>query len=113
MTNTSEASDVIGGPVTVTLSKPVPAHGENVSQLTFREPTGADLAQAGMPVRFGLVDGEAGMTINPREMTAMLSRLGAVPATTIAGLSAADWTAAAYAVAPFFVPAATSPTSSA
>jgi len=35
--------------VTVRLSKPIKVHGEEVTQLTFREPTPRDLMQLGFP----------------------------------------------------------------
>lgn len=99
-------------PLTLTLSKPVQAHGEDVTTLTFREPTGADIAKAGMPVSFGLSDGEAQVTFNPKEMNAMLACLAGVPPSTIGQLAAGDWTAAAYMVTPFFVPAGQTSSSS-
>jgi hypothetical protein len=34
---------------TIALSKPIRAHNQDVSELTLREPTGADLVAAGVP----------------------------------------------------------------
>jgi hypothetical protein len=92
--------------VTISLTKPIHAYGEDLSELTFREPSGGDIAAAGMPVRFDLSKAEPDIEFNATEMTAMLSRLASVPPSSIALLTAGDWISAAYAVAPFFVPGA-------
>jgi hypothetical protein len=80
------------------LRKPVNnADGVMVDKLTFREPTGADIALCGMPVLPNL-------TIDTGPMTDMMARLAGVPTSTIRGLPAKDWTTGAYKIFRFFTP---------
>lgn len=99
-------------PLTLSLTKPIEANGATIASLIFREPTGGDLAECGMPVSFELIGSEPQMAIDPKAMTAVLARLASVPPSSIRLLTAGDWTAAAYMVAPFFLPAVSSSTSS-
>src|SRR5262245_9487254 len=50
------------------LRKAVNAHGEKVSEITFREPTAADIEAVGMPVL-------PNMRLDTQAMTQMMSRL--------------------------------------
>ncbi len=89
---------------TFDLEHPVMAHGESISSLTIRPPTGNDIAQCGFPFaqernpRSGrLVD-----TIEMDSMRALLSRCGNVPLSTIDALAAVDIYAGVDAVKSFF-----------
>lgn len=88
------------GRITVPLSKEIEAHGEKVKHLHFREPTGADIAKCGYPVKF-TDDGD--FTFLAKPMSALISELGDVPPHSVASLSAADWQNCAGRVAGFFM----------
>lgn len=91
--------------LTLTLTKPVQSHGKEVAELTFREPSGADiLACGGNPVAFDPVTAAVDPGAHPQRMRLMLSRLAAVPPSTIDQMTAPDWTSASWLVAPFFMP---------
>ncbi|MET3969095.1 phage tail assembly protein [Bradyrhizobium sp. S3.9.1] len=90
--------------VVVTLTDPVQAHGETVKELTFREPTGADLMmlKEGWPVDIDHVTGK--VTPNSAVMGQMMPMLAAVPPSTIKALKSNDFSNCAYALSGFFVP---------
>lgn len=92
------------GKRSIPLSKPIPAHGETVKHLVFREPTGADLADHGVPVRFDFAKNTPDVIFDTPKMTAMLAALAGVPPSSIRMLSATDWTTCAWAITDFFVP---------
>jgi leucyl aminopeptidase (aminopeptidase T) len=78
------------------LRKPVMAHGEELKELTFREPTSGDIIDIGMPVT-------PQRRIDTQVMAEMLARLALVPPPTIRSLHPNDFTAASYLVADFFI----------
>jgi len=82
------------------LRKKVQAHGEWVEVLTFREPTGGDIAECGVPIYIA----QGVLKIDPVPMEAMLARLAVVTPSTIQKLHPNDWTSAAYLIAHFFMP---------
>ena len=90
--------------VRIPLSTPIEAHGETLSEITLREPTGRDLRLCGLPYRISMETGEA--TIDASAMAKMISALAAVPPSTVDRLSAEDWQAAMGAVLGFFGKAA-------
>lgn len=98
--DTAPASDDL----TLTLSRPIPAHGEMISVLTFREPTGGDILQVGNPVIVDMASDPPRVTHDERKMTAMLSRLASVPPSSIAKLGPNEWVEAAWIITPFFMP---------
>ena len=84
-------------PFRFTLSNPVKAHGEEVSELVFREPTATDLVAYGSPWLMSLA-------INETAMEKMMSALANVPPSTIKQLTAREWNAIAWElVARFFI----------
>jgi hypothetical protein len=64
----------------------IPAHGEQIRSLKFREPTGADIVRVGNPLRLNLSDDAATFEV-------MMSELAGVPPSTIKKLKARDWNA--------------------
>jgi len=89
----------------ITLTQPVKAHGDEVTVLAFRDPTGSDIEMAGMPVSFDVgPDGKPNFVVKSREMTAMMSQLAAVPPSTIKMMTSNDWTTVAWALLGFFIP---------
>lgn len=104
--------------ITVTLSKPVEAHGETVKKLAFREATGGDIAAHGYPFT---IAADGALQPNAGVLTALMAALADVPPSTIKALTAGDWNACMGAVLPGFLgeaeaapsmTASTSPTSS-
>lgn len=92
--------------VSVPLSKPVQAHGQDVSALTLREPTGKDLRTAGLPYKLG-ADGS--IAIDAANMAKMIAQLAAVPPSTVDALAAPDWNAVAMVVLGFTTGSAETP----
>ncbi|MGD9766851.1 MAG: phage tail assembly protein [Pseudolabrys sp.] len=94
-----------GEKVSVALSKPVKAHGDEVSELSFREPTVADIeAAGGNPVLLDMASDPPKADFDARRMVAMLSRLGDVPVSTIRMMNSNDFASCCWAVSGFFVP---------
>ena len=74
------------------LSQPIQAHGTEMTELTFRRPTGADVSAAGFPFSFTVTE-EGGTTISPNAtaITALISRLGNIPLSAAKALPFNDW----------------------
>lgn len=97
---------VLAGPITVKLRKPIQGgDGHEVSELVLREPNGGDIERAGNPV---LIDPFAGDTVKlsfeSKSMTNMISRLAAVPTSSVRQLHPKDWNSIAWQLVPFFTP---------
>ncbi|AWN43168.1 phage tail assembly protein [Methylobacterium durans] len=95
------------GTVTVSLSQAIPANGQEVSELTFRKPTAMDIIEVGgNPVRIDMNHSDPASTIDfdGRRMSAMMSRLAAVPPSAIARMDTNDWAACAWKLSDFFLP---------
>jgi hypothetical protein len=77
--------------ITIKLRKAVLAHGDMVKELTFREPTGADIMSLGdeYPITIDWTSGT--IRINPAPMGQIMSLLAAVPPSTIRMLKGRDW----------------------
>jgi len=86
------------------LEKPIQAHGEDVTTLTFREPTARDLLQVGNPVIFNMFANPPVVTHDPVVMAAMLSRLGNVPPSSIEQLTTRDLIDCSWGITRFFMP---------
>lgn len=110
----SEAPDSPDGKVRVPLSKPIPAHGEDVTELVFREPNGADIARCGNPVLINPATVSIeDVRFDEPKMNRMMAALAGVPLSTIEKLPGGDWQICAWTVAGFFLPTVTMPSSSA
>src|SRR6516165_10828861 len=88
----------------VTLSKSVVANGEEVMELSFREPTGGDIANVGNPVSVDFASDPPKINYDAKAMTQMLAVLATVPPSTIRQLTARDWETAALLITNFFLP---------
>jgi hypothetical protein len=88
------------------LSRAIKAGGEEVTELSFREPNGADILNVGNPVVIDMASDPPRVTHDERKMRAMISRLAAIPTSSVDQLSPQDWVGCAWALTPFFVPAA-------
>jgi len=88
----------VSGAFTFTLTKKIKAHGEDISVLNIREPSGKDIIEFGNPVRVDL-------QMNERTMQAQIVNLCAVPPSSVAQMSARDWNTLAFEMlARFFHP---------
>jgi hypothetical protein len=88
----------------IELTRPIEAHGQQVSKLVFREPTGRDLLNVGNPVVFDPISDPPKVMHDERRMNAMLSLLANVPPSSILALSPRDWITCAWGITPFFMP---------
>lgn len=86
------------------LTKPIQAHGEDVTELTFRPPTSLDLIEVGSPIRIDMASESPTIHHDERRFAAMMARLAAVPPSSIAKMDHKDFIEAEYALTPFFVP---------
>jgi hypothetical protein len=85
--------------VVVPLSRPIQAHGAQVTELTLRPLSVTDItAEDGVP--FLVVDGT--MTPRPRVVSAYISRLAKIPPSSVAMLSPPDWHRVAWKIINFF-----------
>lgn len=72
---------------TLRLSRPVQAHGELVTELHFREPTGNDAWECGLPIKWSQ-DNE--MVLGMPSMMQLASRMAAVPLSTLKAMPLSD-----------------------
>lgn len=82
-------------PVGVPLSRPALAYGEEIASISLRAPLGGDIQACGAP--FG-VRGDGVLLIDTEAMARLIVALAAVPASTVDGLPATDWSALSAAV---------------
>lgn len=86
------------------LQRPITAHGETLEEISFREPTAADISRYGNPVRFNLFGDTSDISFYEDKMTAMLAQLSGVNPKAIESMSTQDWTSCAWGIAGFFLP---------
>jgi len=101
-----KANGVTTTDLVIPLGKPLIAHGDEIHELRFREPTAADIEACGSPVMIDFLNqAEPKMIYETKAMFAMMSRLAAVPPSTIKSMRTKDWEYAALALAHrFFIP---------
>jgi len=88
----------------ISLRKPVMGgDGEEVSELTFREPTGADIEKVGNPVSVDFSQDPPKISYE-KPMSAMIAALAEVPPSTVKLMNARDWENAALLITNFFLP---------
>ena len=89
---------------TIKLSKPITAHGEEISEITLREPTPDDVMQVGSPqLLIPSADGESvGIEIRAKVVGQYIARLGAVPLSSVKTMSMGDFNRAQGVVMGFF-----------
>lgn len=86
----------------ITLSKAITAHGADVTELELREPTGKDVQELGFPYIVLMNGDDQALQIQVKTVGKYVSRLAAVPPSSIDQLSAGDLSALAGAVLSFF-----------
>lgn len=86
---------------TVSLSRPIQAHGNTVHELTLKEPTLGDLEGV---EPFHIRAGDGGTTLIPRvgEFPAVISRLANIPLSSAKSISVADLMSIGGVIADFF-----------
>jgi len=101
----TEASAPIGewhdGIYRMALRKPIPAHGEDISTLEIREPTGGDIISIGV---IAVINDDGNMSFDMAKSARMLSRLSSVPVSSIERMAPNDLISATWIIAPFFIP---------
>ncbi|MDD2794361.1 phage tail assembly protein [Acidocella sp.] len=90
------------------LSKPIEAHGQTVTELTFREPNGGDLARNGFIYK---VESTGNKVIDTRAIAGMISDMASIPPSSVAQMSVIDFSRAMGEVVGFFTDAETPSTS--
>lgn len=88
----------------IPLSKPVKAHGDEVSELTLREPTTKDIIELGLPTLIipGADGQSTGVEIRQPVVARYISRLAAIPMGSVEALAVKDFSLCTAAVMGFF-----------
>lgn len=84
----------------ITLSVPIQAHGDQVSKLELKKPTGEQVCRLGLPYTM-TPDGE--VSINMKKVKGYLIELCSIPASAVEQIEPADLNTAAWDVAGFFL----------
>ncbi|HLO63156.1 MAG TPA: phage tail assembly protein [Azonexus sp.] len=90
--------------ITIPLSKPLKAHGEEISQIVLREPTSEDIIELGEPrLYIPSQDGvNTGIEIRMPVVARYIMRLGSIPMNSVKALPRADLSRCTAAVMHFF-----------
>ncbi len=91
--------------ITQKLGNTIKAHGEDVSELKYRVPTGADLCDLGNPVICDMTRSPPLITHDPRVLPGMIARLAGITPGSVRQMLPADIAAAGWLLTDFFVPA--------
>ena len=86
-------------PVILTLLQPINAHGQDVTTLTIRPPTGKDLRTCGYPF---IIGNEGVQIIDAAAIAKLLANCAQIPPSSVDQLSPADWTSGMTAIISFF-----------
>ncbi|MEP3246251.1 MAG: phage tail assembly protein [Sneathiella sp.] len=87
----------------VTLRKPVKAHGETLTVITFNEPTGGDIIACGHPMNIKQEeDGGQTLVISTKAIGGLISRMGNIPLSSVRSMNANDFQACTNVVMGFF-----------
>lgn len=98
------ADETDTGRLTLTLRKPIEAHGESVKALTFREPSAGDIVRVGNPVKIDPFGGETKIGFDDARMGAMIARLANIPPSSVDRMHPQDFIDASWKLADFFLP---------
>ncbi|QBH98410.1 phage tail assembly protein [Limnobaculum zhutongyuii] len=85
--------------ITVPLSKPIKAHGEELNELNLKAPSVPDIRKNGIPLIFQT---DGAMSINANAVLNYLPALAGIPPSAVDQLDPPDITAICMAVIPFF-----------
>jgi hypothetical protein len=75
--------------------------GNEIRELSFRQPTGADINRYGLPVR---IDVAGDVLMDERKMTLMMTALCGVMTPFLETMDPRDWASCAYRLRNFFLP---------
>src|SRR4051812_44514670 len=89
-------------PIVVKLRKSIIANGDEINEITFREPTAGDIERVGNPIIVDVFAEKPMITFDSKLMTQMMSVLAAVPPSSIRLMHTKDWNNAAWRLANFF-----------
>ncbi len=76
-------------------------NGNDLRELSFRQPTGGDINRVGMPVR---IDVNGDVLMDERKMTLMMTALCGVMTPFLETMDPRDWASCAYRLRGFFLP---------
>ena len=90
--------------ITIKLSKTIKAHGEEVDEVTLREPATKDLMEIGLPMLIITgADGQStGIEIRQPVIARYISRLAAIPMGSVESMTIKDFSLCSAAVMGFF-----------
>jgi Phage tail assembly chaperone proteins, E, or 41 or 14 len=107
-------NDATGGTTTQTdgkstslkrkLMKPITAHGQTYSELTFREPTAEDIERVGLPCTIKVGVEEFEIKHDAKAWLAMMSNLATVPPSSIRQLDPRDYSSIIWLLQGYFLP---------
>lgn len=88
---------------TVKLKTPITAHDAEISELTLREPTTEDIIDMGLPTLIVITDDDKpAVEIRQKVIAKYISKLGAIPMSSVKKLSPGDFSSCSNAVMSFF-----------
>lgn len=90
----------------VPLRKAIKAHGETLSALTLRRPTGKDIAACGNPRLFIRRDKMLVVEVDTAVIHSYISHLGNIPPSSVDTIDVSDWGDVQESVLDFFEPTA-------
>lgn len=91
-----------GTSTVLVLARPIKAHGEDVEQITLREPTVKDMIEVGQPFLIIAGDGETAVRIQNKTVAQYIVRLAQIPMSSVEQMAPADFTKAQAVVMGFF-----------
>jgi len=88
----------------IPLSKPIKAHGDEVSEISLREPTTKDIIELGLPTLIipGADGQSTGVEIRQPVVARYICRLAAIPMGSVESLAVKDFSLCTAAVMGFF-----------
>lgn len=85
------------------LSRAIKAHGQEVTELELREPTGDDVIEIGFPYYILMPEGQSsGIEIKPRAVYSYISRLAGIPQSSAKQIALSDFAQLQGVVVGFF-----------
>lgn len=90
--------------ITVQLKKPISAHGKEIDEITLRPPEPTDVMEEGVPsLLIPSADGKSvGIEVRAKVVGRYISRLGAIPMSSVKAMSFSDFQRCMNAVMDFF-----------
>ncbi|MDP3088869.1 MAG: phage tail assembly protein [Methylotenera sp.] len=86
----------------ITLTKSITAHGEPITEIELREPTGREVQDIGFPYLVLMNDDTEAIQIQAKAVGKYVSKLAGIPPSSVDQMSAADLSACTGVVMSFF-----------